>query len=63
MFLTSRMRKKGYNASLVDYQSHIWIGLSLMILILWKNPLGRISVAMTNSSIGMILLNIGRERI
>jgi hypothetical protein len=63
MFLTSRMRKQGYNASSVDYHSPIRIGLSLMSLRLWKTPLERLSVVMTNPSIGRSLLRIGRERI
>jgi hypothetical protein len=34
-----------------------------MSLRLWRIPLGRLSVVMTNPSIGRSLLRIGRERI
>jgi hypothetical protein len=63
MFLTSRMRRKGYNISLVDCHSPIKIGLILMSLRPWRIPLGRLSVSVTNPSIGQSLLRIGRERI
>jgi hypothetical protein len=63
MFLTSRMRKRGYNASSGDYHSPIRIGLILMSPRPWKIPLGRLSVVIINPRIGRRLLGIGRERI
>jgi hypothetical protein len=57
------MRKKGYNVSSVGFHSPIRIELNLMSLRPWRIPLGRLSVVMTNPSIGRSLLGIGREKI
>jgi len=56
------MRNLEYISSSMEYYSPARKGLSLMSLRIWKTPLKIPSVVMTNPSIGMRLLRIGREK-
>jgi len=63
MFLTSRIKIKGYNISLVDFHSLFKTKLNLIGQRHWKTLSGRPGVVMISLSIRKSLLRIGRERI